>query len=152
MARPASLWQASVGSQAVGAACGERLAIETRRSDETSIDLLYLDRQLGSLAPVVLERTAPAFIANAQRRMTELHVAREVEDLKRLRTVAHIWKGSALSVGARGLASLLDGIEKQAASNRSPGPGPIWQVRRMLDRVLRALDRYGEAGVRHERA
>ncbi len=152
MARPASLWQASVGSQAVGAACGERLAVETRRSDETSIDLLYLDRQLGSLAPVVLERTAPAFISNAQRRMTELHVAREVEDLKRLRTVAHIWKGSALSVGARGLASLLDGIEKQAASNRSPGPGPIWQVRRMLDRVLRALDRYGEVGVRHERA
>jgi HPt (histidine-containing phosphotransfer) domain-containing protein len=119
-------------------------ASDVRRNDDASIDLLYLDRQLGSLAPVILERTAPAFIAHAQRRMTDLHVAREVEDLKRLRNVAHAWKGSALSVGAIGLATLLEGIEKQAEANRSPGPGPIWQVRSSLDRVLRALDKYGD--------
>jgi len=117
------------------------------------IDLLYLDRQLGSLAQVILARTAPAFIAQAQRRMTDLHVAHDIEDLKRLRSIAHAWKGSALSVGARGLAGLLDAIEKQAAVGRLPGPGPIWQVRSMLDRVVRSLESFGEPdGERHERA
>ena len=120
---------------------------------DASIDLMYLDRQLGSLAPVILARTAPAFIAQAQRRMTDLHVAHDIEDLERLRAVAHAWKGSALSVGARGLAALLDAIEKQTAVGRLPGSGPIWQVRSALDRVVRALESYGEpGGGRRERA
>jgi len=118
------------------------ITTEARRNDDATIDMLYLDRQLGSLAPVILERTAPAFIARAQSRMTNLHVALEVEDLKRLRSVAHAFKGSALTVGALSLATLLEAIEKQAEANCSPGPGPIWQVRSMLDRALRALEKY----------
>ena len=115
--------------------------------------MLYLDRQLGSLAQVILARTAPAFVAQAQRRMTDLHVAHDIEDLKRLRTIAHAWKGSALSVGACELAALLDAIEKQAAVGRLPGAGPIWQLRSVLDRVVRALESYGDPdGERHERA
>lgn len=111
----------------------------------TAVDLMYLDRQLGSLAPVVLGRTAPVFIAQAQRRMSDLHVAHETEDLKRLHTIAYAWKGSALSVGARGLALQLEAIEKQAALGRFPGPGPIWQVRRTLERVLKHLESCGAA-------
>jgi HPt (histidine-containing phosphotransfer) domain-containing protein len=108
--------------------------------DDDSVDLMYLDRQLGSLAPVILERTAPAFIADAQRRMTDLHVAHECEDLPRLEHVARAWKGSALSVGARALAALLDSIEKQAAMRHVPGVSAIWQVRSALDRVVRGLE------------
>jgi hypothetical protein len=108
--------------------------------DDDSVDLMYLDRQLGSLAPVILARTAPAFVAEAQRRMTDLHVAHECEDLARLEQVARAWKGSALSVGARALAGLLDSIEKQAAMRHLPGSGAIWQVRSSLDRVVRALE------------
>jgi HPt (histidine-containing phosphotransfer) domain-containing protein len=126
---------------------------EALSSAQGAIDLLYLDRQLGSLAQVILARTAPAFIAQAQRRMTDLHVAHDIEDLKRLRTIAHAWKGSALSVGACELAALLDAIEKQAAVGRLPGAGPIWQLRSVLDRVVRALESYGDPdGERHERA
>jgi hypothetical protein len=110
------------------------------RQHDDSIDLLYLDQQLGSLAPVILARTAPAFIADAQRRMTDLHVAHECEDLTRLEHVARAWKGSALSVGARGLASMLDSIERQAGMGHLPAPGSIWQIRSTLDRVLRALE------------
>jgi HPt (histidine-containing phosphotransfer) domain-containing protein len=126
--------------------------LEGRPDAQGAIDLMYLDRQLGSLAQVILARTAPAFIAQAQSRMTDLHVAHDIEDLKRLRTIAHAWKGSALSVGARALAALLDAIEKQAAVGRLPGPGPIWQVRCALDRVVRALASYHQPDRdRHER-
>ena len=107
--------------------------------DDNSVDLMYLDRQLGSLAPVILARTAPAFIADAQRRMTDLHVAHECEDLARLEHVARAWKGSALSVGARPLAALLDSIERQAAMRHLPGSSAIWQVRSALDQVVRVL-------------
>ena len=93
-----------------------------RQLDDDSLDLLYLDRQLGSLASVILARTAPAFIAEAQRRMTDLHVAHECEDLARLEHIARTWKGSALSVGARSLAALLESIEKQAAMRHLPVP------------------------------
>jgi hypothetical protein len=108
--------------------------------DDDSVDLMYLDRQLGSLAPVILARTAPAFIADAQRRITDLHVAHECEDMARLEHIARAWKGSALSVGACTLAALLDSIEKQAAMRRLPGTGAIWQVRGAVDRVVRALE------------
>lgn len=111
------------------------------------IDLMYLDRQLGSLAPVILARTGPAFMADAQRRMTDLLVAHECADLSRLECLARTWKGSALSVGARGLASLLDSVEKQAGMGHLPSPGAIWQVRGTLDRVVRALDRQNSDGV-----
>jgi HPt (histidine-containing phosphotransfer) domain-containing protein len=112
---------------------------------EGAIDFMYLDRQLGSLAPVVLARTAPAFIARAQRRMTDLHVAYDIEDLERLRALAHAWKGSALTVGARALATLLEAIEKQSAAGRLPGPGPLWQLRGALDQVVRALENHERA-------
>jgi HPt (histidine-containing phosphotransfer) domain-containing protein len=112
---------------------------------EGAIDLMYLDRQLGSLAPVVLARTAPAFIERAQRRMTDLHVAYDIEDLDRLRALAHAWKGSALCVGARGLATLLEAIEKQSAAGRLPGPGPLWQLRGAVDQVMRALANHEHA-------
>jgi hypothetical protein len=111
-----------------------------RERDDDSIDLMYLDRQLGSLAPVILARTAPAFIADAQRRMTDLHVAHECADLERLEHTARTWKGSALSVGARALAALLESIEKQAATRHLPGTSAIWQVRSALDRAVRALE------------
>jgi hypothetical protein len=113
--------------------------------DDAAIDLLYLDRQLGSLAQPILARTAPAFIAHAQRRMTDLHVANDIEDLVRMRAIARVWKGSALSVGACTLAALLDAIERQAAAGRLPGPGPIWQVRSALDRVVRVLGNHARA-------
>jgi len=137
-----------------GAASAKSLPeIVLAHDEDTSIDLLYLDRQLGSLAKVILARTAPAFMAQAQRRMTDLHVANDILDLERLQVVARTWKGSALSVGARGLAALLDAVEKQATAGRVPGPGPVWQVRSALDRVVRALKSYGEAsGDRHVRA
>jgi HPt (histidine-containing phosphotransfer) domain-containing protein len=110
-----------------------------------AIDFMYLDRQLGSLAPVILARTAPAFIERAQRRMTDLHVAYDIEDLERLRALAHAWKGSALSVGARGLATLLEAIEKQSAAGRLPGSGPLWQLRGALDQVVSALQNHERA-------
>jgi HPt (histidine-containing phosphotransfer) domain-containing protein len=114
--------------------------------DDDSVDLMYLDRQLGSLAPVILARTAPAFLADAQRRMTDLHVAHECEDLARLEHIARACKGSALSVGARGLAALLDSVEKQAAMRHLPGMSVIWQVRSSLDRVVRALQSQARSG------
>jgi len=120
-------------------------AVPRAGNTDNAIDLMYLDRQLGSLAPLILARTAPAFIARAQRRMTDLHVAYDIEDLERLRVLAHAWKGSALSVGARGLATLLEAIEKQSAAGRLPGPGPLWQLRGALDQAVRALESYERA-------
>jgi hypothetical protein len=144
---------AQVPGEGIGTASPAPVPAEVAHPDDASIDLMYLDRQLGSLAPVILARTAPAFIAQAQRRMTDLHVAHEFEELDRLRNIAQAWKGSALSVGARGLAAVLEAIEKQAAAGRLPGPGSIWQVRTALDRVVHALESYGDArGGRHERA
>jgi hypothetical protein len=144
---------AQVPGDGIGTASPAPVPAEVAHPDDASIDLMYLDRQLGSLAPVILARTAPAFIAQAQRRMTDLHVAHEFEELDRLRNIAQSWKGSALSVGARGLAAVLEAIEKQAAAGRLPGPGSIWQVRSALDRVVHALENYGDArGGRHERA
>jgi HPt (histidine-containing phosphotransfer) domain-containing protein len=121
------------------------LAVTGPEKADGAIDFMYLDRQLGSLAQVILARTAPAFIARAQRRMTDLHVAYDIEDLERLRGLAHAWKGSALSVGARGLATLLEAIEKQSAAGRLPGPGPLWQLRGALDQVVRALENHERA-------
>ena len=62
---------------------------------------MRLDRQLGSLAQLVLARTAPAFLALADERLTTLVVAQEMEDLDRMRDLAQAWKASAMSVGAR---------------------------------------------------
>jgi hypothetical protein len=121
-------------------------AARERQRDDDSLDLMYLDRQLGSLASVILARTAPAFIAEAQRRMTDLHVAHECEDLVRLEHIARTWKGSALSVGARALAALLESIERQAATRHLPGTSVIWQVRSSLDRVVRALESQAHSG------
>lgn len=123
----------------------DALAVTRPGKADGAIDFMYLDRQLGSLAPVILARTAPAFIARAQRRMTDLHVAYDIEDLERLRALAHAWKGSALSVGARGLATLLEAIERQSAAGRLPGPGPLWQLRGALDQVVRALENHERA-------
>lgn len=107
--------------------------------EDDCIDLVYLDRQLGSLAPVILARTAPAFIAEAQRRMTDLHVAHESADVRRVHGIVQAWKGSALTVGARKLAALFGAIDQQTALGLLPSPGAIWQVRSALDRTLRAL-------------
>jgi hypothetical protein len=113
--------------------------------EDESIDLMYLDRQLGSLAQVILTRTAPAFIADAPRRMTNLHVAHESEDLKRLHGIVQAWKGSALSVGARKLAALFDAIERQTGVGRLPTPAAIWQVRSALGRVVQTLEAHARA-------
>jgi hypothetical protein len=138
-ARPSTATRRSPRGTALPPAEPAASARDSQRDDD-SVDLMYLDRQLGSLAPVILARTAPAFIADAQRRMTDLHVAHECENFARLEHVARAWKGSALSVGARALAALLDSIEKQAATRHLPGTSAIWQVRSLLDRVVRTLE------------
>ncbi|MGA8707494.1 MAG: hypothetical protein WB646_10955 [Steroidobacteraceae bacterium] len=117
------------------------------RNDDC-IDLGYLDRQLGSLAPVILARTAPAFIAEAQRRMTDLHVAHESADVRRLHGIVQTWKGSALTVGARKLAALFGAIDQQTALGILPSAGAIWQVRSALDRTLRALASHSATSAR----
>jgi hypothetical protein len=114
-------------------------------NEDESIDLMYLDRQLGSLAQVILTRTAPAFIADAPRRMTNLHVAHESEDIKRLHGIVQAWKGSALSVGARKLAALFDAIERHTGAGRLPTPAAIWQVRSALGRVVQTLEAQARA-------
>jgi hypothetical protein len=104
------------------------------------VDFLYLDRQLGSLATVILDRTTPAFLGQAVSRMTDIYVAHELKDLKRLCRLAHVWKASAMTVGARRFAALLDTIEKQAAAGRLPADGQIVQLRDALDRLVGALE------------
>jgi len=133
---------------AVAEAKADEVAAVESQADDESIDFMYLDRQLGSLAPVILARTAPVFIAEAQRRMTDLHVARESEDLKRLHGIARAWRGSALAVGACKLAALFDAIDKQVALGRLPAPGAIWQVRSVLDRAVRSLELHALANGR----
>jgi len=141
------VFRLAMSEPGAGVADADADALERTRPEnaEGAVDFMYLDRQLGSLAPVILARTAPAFIERAQRRMTDLHVAHDIEDLERLRALAHAWKGSALSVGARGLAALLESIEKQSAAGRLPGPGPLWQLRSALDQVVRALENHERA-------
>jgi hypothetical protein len=110
------------------------------------IDMLYLDRQLGSLSTIILARTAPAFLSKAVGRMTDLYVAHDLKDIGRLRGLAHAWKGSAMTVGARRFAVLLDAIENCTAAGRLPGAGQIVQLRDALDRVVRALERHCQRG------
>jgi len=109
---------------------------------DEGIDMLYLDRQLGSLSTMILARTAPAFLSKAVSRMTDLYVAHDLKDVGRLRSLAHAWKGSAMTVGARRFAVLLDAIENCTAAGRLPGDGQIVQLRNALDRVVRALERH----------
>jgi hypothetical protein len=103
------------------------------------IDFMYLDRQLGSLAQLVLARTAPAFAALADERLTRLVVAQQMGDRDRLRDLAQAWKASAMSVGGRSLAGLLGSVEKQAAAGHVPGEGAIRQIGDALDRLQQAL-------------
>ncbi len=107
---------------------------------EAAIDFLYLDRQLGSLASEILQRTAPVFIAQAAGRMADLSVAHDLKDLGWVRSVAHAWKASALVVGAQRLAWMLDVIQKQAAAGRLAGDGQILQVRNSLELLVRELE------------
>lgn len=104
-----------------------------------AIDFLYLDRQLGSLAQLVLARTAPAFLRLTDDRLTSLVVAHELADLDQLRDLAQIWKASAMTVGGRQFAELLGAIEKQAAAGHLPGEGtmrPIWDALKQLEHAL----------------
>jgi hypothetical protein len=103
------------------------------------IDFMYLDRQLGSLAQLVLARTAPAFVALADERLTTLVVAQQMGDKDRIRDLAQTWKASAMSVGGRSLAGLLGSVEKQAAAGHVPGEGAIRQIRNALERLQQAL-------------
>lgn len=118
---------------------------EADSNEQGAIDFTYLDRQLGSLAQLVLTRTAPAFLALADERLTTLVVAQEMEDLDRMRDLAQAWKASAMSVGARPLASLLGSIEKQAAAGNVPGAASIRQVKDVLARLRRALAAFSRA-------
>jgi hypothetical protein len=109
---------------------------------EGAIDFMYLDRQLGSLARTILARTAPAFLASMEARMTSLVVAQQSGDLARLGAIAQAWKGSAMSVGARPLAQLLGAMEKQAAGGQLPGEESSRQISLALERLQRALERF----------
>jgi len=106
---------------------------------EEPIDLIYLDQQLGSLAQIVLERTAPMFLAEAPRRLMDMHVAYESGQSERLRVIAQVWKSSALTIGARSLAVLLESMERQLGSGHLPPEHLLWRVRLALDRVARSL-------------
>jgi sigma-B regulation protein RsbU (phosphoserine phosphatase) len=107
---------------------------------EAAIDLLYLDRQLGSLASEILDQTAPAFIARAGGRMTELFIAHDLKDLGWMGSLAHGWKSSAMVVGAQHLARLLDTIQQQCAAGRLAGDGQMLQIRNSLDLLVSELD------------
>jgi sigma-B regulation protein RsbU (phosphoserine phosphatase) len=128
---------------------GER---SVRLPREAAIDFLYLDRQLGSLASEILERTAPAFIARAAGRMADLSVAHDLQDLGWMRSVAHAWKASAMVVGAQRLASQLDAIEKQASAGQRAGDGQIRKVRNSLELLLHELEHRsaGASGVEQD--
>ncbi len=107
---------------------------------DAAIDFVYLDRQLGSLASVILARTAPAFLASVARRLANFQSLYAAKDTERLREMANSWKGSAMSVGARCLAELLDGVEKHAASGQVPGDGQITQLKTMVNAVVLGLE------------
>jgi len=120
-------------------------ANEGNSAADGPIDFMYLDRQLGSLAQVVLARTAPAFVALADERLTRLVVAQQMGDRDRIRDLAQAWKASAMSVGARSLAALLGSVEKQAAAGHVPGEGAMRQIRHALERLQQALAQLGPA-------
>ena len=142
--------QAGIGvsSPAETAATGMRVRDAARPQIDDAIDLLYLDRQLGSLAPLILARTAPAFIDRAPRRMADLYVAHELKDLEWLRSLASAWKGSAMTIGAQCLAAQLHAIEALAAAGRLPGDWQIAQLGLALDALLGALERQPPAAPR----
>lgn len=111
-------------------------------STNGAVDFLYLDRQLGSLAQLVLARTAPVFLKLSDDRLTALVVAHEMEDLERIRDLAQAWKASAMSVGGRQFAELLGAVEKQAAAGHVPGEGamrPLWDALKRLEGALRQV-------------
>jgi hypothetical protein len=110
---------------------------------EEAIDLIYLDQQLGSLAQIVLERTAPVFLAEAPRRLMDMHAAYESGQSERLRVIAQCWRSSALTIGARSLAVLLESMERQLGSGHLPPEHLLWRVRLALDRVARSLGSIG---------
>jgi sigma-B regulation protein RsbU (phosphoserine phosphatase) len=117
-----------------------------------AVDFLYLDRQLGSFASAILERTAPVFIARAADRMEDLAVAHDLQDLGWMCSLAHSWKASAMVVGGQRLAGLLAAIEKQSAAGRLAGDGQILQVRNAVDLLVRELAdrRAGALGGKHD--
>jgi hypothetical protein len=114
-------------------------AAEGNSAAEGAIDFVYLDRQLGSLAQLVLMRTAPAFLALADERLTRLVVAQQMGDRDRIRDLAQAWKASAMSVGARSFAGLLGSAEKQAGAGHIPSEGAMRQIRDALERLRHAL-------------
>lgn len=116
---------------------------EAADAADDAIDVVYLDQQLGSLATAVLQRTAPLFLAEAMRRLTDLHVAQQSGQAERLRTIARTWRSSALTVGARSLASLLESLERQLEGGHFPSDPMIWQVRLATDRAVRRLTERG---------
>lgn len=122
---------------------GARAAGEAGPAAEGAIDYMYLDRQLGSLAQLVLARTAPAFLFLAEERLTTLVVAQQMADRDRIRDLAQAWKASAMSVGGRALAGLLGSVEKQAAAGHVPGEGAMRQIRSALELLQRALVEIG---------
>jgi len=132
-------------AKAANAASGvqsRRAADHAIAAGEGAIDFMYLDRQLGSLARLVLARTAPAFIAGIEARMTSLVVAQQSGDLARLHDLAQAWKGSAMSVGGRVLAQWLGALEKQAAGGQLPGEESIRQIQTAVERLRRALGKF----------
>jgi hypothetical protein len=133
----AAAWHAGAGQPAE--ASSEAGAGEPGTAEQGAIDFTYLDRQLGSLAQLVLVRTAPQFLALADERLTTLVVALEMQDLERMRDLAQAWKASSMSVGARVLANLLGLVEKQAAGGHLPGEGFIRQIKEALERLRPAL-------------
>jgi hypothetical protein len=118
---------------------------ERSSAGQSAIDFMYLDRQLGSLAQLVLARIAPAFLALAEERLTKLVVAQQMGDRDQIRELAQAWKASAMSVGGRPLASLLGAVEKQAAAGHIPGDGAIRQIHKALEQLQRALTESGPA-------
>jgi len=116
---------------------------EASPAPEGAIDFMYLDRQLGSLAQLVLARTAPAFLELADERLTTLVVAQQLADHQRIRDLAQAWKASAMSVGGRSLAGLLGSLEKQAAAGHVPGEGAFRQIGNALERLKQSLRDFG---------
>jgi hypothetical protein len=112
---------------------------EASPAAEGAIDFMYLDRQLGSLAQLVLARTAPAFLELADERLTTLVVAQQLADHQQIRDLAQALKASAMSVGGRSLAGLLGSLEKQAAAGHVPGEGAFRQISSAFERLKQSL-------------
>lgn len=129
---------AEVASPAAVAPPDGRLTL----AGEEAIDFVYLDRQLGSLAPIILARTAPAYLTAAGGRLTALYVAHDLNEPSPLHALAHAWRGSALTVGARHLAQLLEAVEKQSAAGHLPGQGQMTLLGEACDQLAHALQSY----------